>query len=62
MPTAGRPSQLGPLEKKIMGIRWRRPDATVRWVVDRLQKRGDAAYTSAHVAGSLLIRWSRVPA
>ncbi len=46
MPTAGRSSQLGPLEKKIMDLLWRRRDATVRWVVDRLQQREEIAYTT----------------
>jgi len=46
MPTAGRSSQLGPLEKKIMDLLWHRREATVRWVVDRLQQREDMAYTT----------------
>ena len=46
MQRARRSSQLGSLEKKIMDLLWRRKDATVRWVVDRLHKREDLAYTT----------------
>ncbi len=55
MPKSPISDHLGPLEKKIMDLLWRRDDATVRWVVDRLRKKEDVAYTTVMTVMSRLV-------
>jgi len=56
MPQAKHAGQLGPLEEKVMDLLWHRQDATVRWVVDRLKKREDVAYTTVMTIMGRLVK------